>query len=269
MTAAPLIDLHVWGEPHSVARRLGPRVRFLSAVGPGDMAAWQRRARAPLPTTCLGFHLEGPYLNPAMAGALERRACRPRVRVHELATLIQAGRGRVRMMTIAPELPGALDGIRWLRRHGVVASLGHTDATYVQAKHAIDAGATSATHLFNRMRPWHHRGPGVVGAILDDARVSAQIVLDGVHVHPAVARWAVALAGPRRIILATDNVSAVAVRWRLRRRHQAYYTQRGTLAGSGLSLPIAVRNAARWAGVTLAEARAMAAANPARLLERP
>ncbi len=267
MTTAPFIELHVWGDPHVVARRLEPRTLFLAAVGPADLSGWRRSTRAPLPTTCLGFHLEGPYLNPAMAGALDRRAIRPRVQLRELAGLVESGSGRVRMMTIAPELPGALDGIRWLRRHGVVVSLGHTDATYAQAKRAIDAGATSATHLFNRMRAWQHREPGVVGAILDDARVSAQLILDGVHVHPAAFRWAVRVAGPRRILLTTDNVSAVVDRWHLRRRQGAYYTQRGVLAGSMLTLSVAVRNAVRWGGVTLAEARAMATTQPARLLE--
>ena len=266
MVAAPLLELHVWGEPAVVARRLGPHTRFLAAVGPSDLVRWRRAARAPLPPTCLGFHFEGPYLNPAMAGALDRRAIKPRVRLRELAALIAADRGRVRMMTIAPELPGALVAIRWLRRHGIVVSLGHTDATYAQAKRAIDAGATSATHLFNRMRPWHHREPGVIGAILDDERVSAQLILDGVHVHPAACRWAMRVAGPRRIILTTDAAIDAVRAQRLTRRGQGYYTSEETLAGSALTLPRAIRHAVTWAGVSPTQARAMASTNPARLL---
>ncbi len=269
MTHHALIELHVWGDPCVVARRVGPHTYFLSAVGPGDLERWRhQQVRQSLPATCLGFHLEGPYLNPTMAGALDWRACRPRVRVRELAALIEVGRGRVRMMTMAPELPGAIEGIRWLRRHGVVVSLGHTDATYAQARHAIDAGATSATHLFNRMRPWHHREPGVIGAVLDDKRVSMQLIADGVHVHPAAVRWAVRWAGPRRIILTTDNVAGAARAQRLRQRDGAYYTHRGTLAGSALTLPAAVRNIVRWTGVDVAQARAMATTQPARLLEQ-
>ena len=93
---APFLDLHVWGKPQAIARRLGPRTRFLAAIGPGDLPRWRAITAQPLPSTCVGFHLEGPYLNPAMAGALDRRAIRPRVRVRELAGLIAAGRGRVR-----------------------------------------------------------------------------------------------------------------------------------------------------------------------------
>ena len=224
---------------------------------------------AVLPPTCRGYHLEGPYLNSRLAGALGRRACRPRVRLRELTDLIEAGRGRVRLMTIAPELPGAIAAIRWLRRHGVVGSLGHTDATYAQARRAIEAGATSATHLFNRMCSWHHRDPGVIGAILEDARVSVQVILDGVHVHPSAFRLLVQAVGPGRIILATDAVIDDARRQGLLYSRQAYYTAGGVLAGSALSLPAAMRHAVRWGGVTLPQARAMASTNPARLLRLP
>ena len=270
MSTASLLDLHVWGDPHAVARRLGSHTRFLAAVGPSDVTRWARDAACrSLPPTCLGYHLEGPYLNPQMAGALSRRACRPRVRMRELAALVEAGGGRVRLMTIAPELPGATTAIRWLRRHGVVTSLGHTDATYDQARRAIDAGATSATHLFNRMRPWHHRDPGVIGAILDDARVSVQAIVDGVHLHPSAFRLLVRAVGPGRIILTTDAVIDDARRQGLVYSRQAYYTSGGVLAGSALSLPAAMRHAVQWGGVTPQQARAMAGTNPARLLGLP
>ena len=266
MNTAPLIELHIWGAPDAVARRLGPGTKFLAAVGPVEFRHWPQIARQSLPPTCLGFHLEGPYLNPAMAGALDRRAIRPRVRLRELAALIDAGSGRVRMMTMAPELSGALEAIRWLRRHGVVVSLGHTDATYAQARRAIDAGATSVTHLFNRMRPWHHREPGLIGAALDDVRVNVQIILDGIHVHPTVFRLALHAAGPRRILLTTDSRHADARACGLHQRGGGYYMPNGTLAGSALTLPQAIRRAMTWGGLSHAQARAMASTQPARLL---
>lgn len=158
----------------------------------------------------LGIHLEGPWLSPRRRGAHEPSALRsPDLR--EIAELIAAGRGTVRMATIAPELPGATEAIRAFVDAGAVAAIGHTDATYEQARAAIDAGATVATHLFNAMRPVHHREPGPVVAALEDPRVTVELITDGVHLHPALHRLVTADVGPERVALVTDAMAAAGM----------------------------------------------------------
>src|SRR5690606_2854158 len=143
----------------------------------------------------LGLHLEGPYLNPKRAGAQNPAHMRP-PSMPELERLYEASGPAWRIITLAPELPGALTAVRWLAERGVLVSMGHTDATYDEARAGFEAGIRHATHLFNAMRPWHHREPGGVGAVLDSAAVGAELVADGHHVHPAVLRLAVRVKGP-------------------------------------------------------------------------
>lgn len=158
----------------------------------------------------LGIHLEGPWLSPRRCGAHEPSALRsPDLR--EVAELVAAGRGTVRMVTIAPELPGATEAIRAFVDAGAVAAIGHTDATFEQARAAIDAGATVATHLFNAMRPVHHREPGPVVAALEDPRVTVELITDGVHLHPALHRLVTADVGPERVALVTDAMAAAGM----------------------------------------------------------
>jgi N-acetylglucosamine-6-phosphate deacetylase len=154
-----------------------------------------------------GIHLEGPWLNPARGGAHERRFLRD-PDPGELERLLVAGRGAVRMITVAPELPGGLDLIRRIVDAGVVAAIGHTEADHVTTLAAIDAGATVATHLFNAMPSLHHRVPGPIAALLVDPRVTLELIADGVHLHPALLSLVVAAAGPDRIALVTDAMAA-------------------------------------------------------------
>src|SRR4051795_12049053 len=133
----------------------------------------------------LGVHLEGPWLSEKRRGAQEAEHLRPPDRA-ELDALLAAG--PVRLVSLAPELPGALPVVEAIAGAGAVPAIAHTDATYAQASAAVDAGARHAVHVFNGMRPLHHREPGVLGAVLDRVGVSCELIADGLHVHPAVAR---------------------------------------------------------------------------------
>src|SRR5947208_3303373 len=122
----------------------------------------------------------------------------------ECRRLLDAADGLIRVMTLAPELPGALYLIRLLRRDGVIASLGHSEADYDTTLAAIDAGASHATHLFNAMPPLHHRSPGLAAACLNEPELHAEVIADGVHLAPEVVRLAVRAKGPERVVLITD-----------------------------------------------------------------
>jgi N-acetylglucosamine-6-phosphate deacetylase len=220
----------------------------------------------------LGIHVEGPFIN------LKRKGAQPAEGVRdpdlgEMETLLAQAGGMVRLVTLAPELPGALDLIRLLVGRGVIASIGHTDATYVEALAGIDAGAEHATHLFNAMRPLHHRDPGVIAACLNDERVVAEVVPDGVHLHPHIVRLALQAKGPERSALITDAFSATGLPegehtlgpHRVLVRGDLCTLEDGTIAGSILTMNRAVENAIRFGGVSLSAAVHMAAQVPARI----
>ncbi len=218
-----------------------------------------------------GLHLEGPLLSRARAGAhreSEIAAARDTLDA-VLDDLLAAG--GVRLVTLAPEQPGALALIRRLRQAGVAVSIGHSDATFEQAVAAIDAGATLATHLFNAMSPLHHRAPGVVGAALADERVTVMLIADGVHVHPAALNVALRAKGPERVVLVTDAIAAAGAppgRFALAGVEvisdgKSAHLADGTLAGSTLTMDHAVRMMAGVAGARLEDALAMASTVPA------
>jgi len=224
----------------------------------------------------LGIHLEGPFISHA------RRV------VHPLENLLapkpstferfwQAARGRIRMMTIAPELEGAPEVIAEAARRGVCVSMGHSDADFGSAGRGIAAGARHATHTFNAMRPLDHstldhRSPGILGAVLTDRRVSADIIADGVHLDPAIVKLFAEAKGPERTVLITDAISATGMpdgRYRLGRFEVDVRDGKcmadGKLAGSVLTMDRAVRNLARFAEWDLPQAVAAASRNPARV----
>lgn len=155
----------------------------------------------------VGIHLEGPWLNPVRGGAHDPSLLRD-PDPSELERLLTAGAGAVRMITVAPELPGGLDLIRRIVDAGVIAAVGHTDADLATTAAAIDAGATVATHLFNAMPALHHRAPGPVAALLADPRVTLELIADGVHLDPALLALVRAAAGPARVALVTDAMVA-------------------------------------------------------------
>jgi N-acetylglucosamine-6-phosphate deacetylase len=157
-----------------------------------------------------GVHLEGPFLSAARRGAQDpRHMIAPDVAAFE--RLHAAAAGRLRVVTLAPELPGATALIKAAAQAGVIAAVGHTDATADVTSAAVDAGASHATHLFNGMRPLHHREPGPVGALLDRDEVSCEVIADGVHLHDAVIRLVARAAGPARLVLVTDAMAAAGM----------------------------------------------------------
>ena len=232
-------------------------------------------ARRPDPdgAQVLGCQLEGPFVSPQMPGALDPGQLRPPDRA-ELERLLDAGGGSVQAIVVAPELSGALELIAAAADDGVLVSIGHTDATYDQALAGIDHGARAATHIFNAMRPLHHREPGALGAVLTAPRVTAEIIADGVHVHPAALRLAHVAKGPRRLALVTDAGQAAGLPdgdYRLGERPIAVAGGEarlpdGTLAGSTLTMDRAVRVCVEEAAIPLPDALAMATTTPATLV---
>jgi N-acetylglucosamine-6-phosphate deacetylase len=220
--------------------------------------------------TILGAHLEGPWLAPSRAGAQNPRYLRE-PSLDELHDLLDAAAGTLRLMTIAPERPGALAVIREAVAAGVVMSVGHTEADFDTTRAAFDAGSRHVTHLFNAMPGLRHRIPGPVAAALTDARVTVELIADGIHVHPAVLALTVA-AAPDRMVAVTDAISAAGLEdglyrlgelnVRLTGRRAALAAAAQTLAGSVLTMDVAVATLVE-AGVPLEVAIRAATAIPA------
>lgn len=286
VTLAPgLVDVHNHGgggmsfsqDPHAVAalhRAHGTTTVVASLVTQSlEELDAQVRALAPLVHAgdLAGIHLEGPWLAEAYKGAHPADKLRDPA-VSEVEALLEAGDGAVKMVTIAVEKPGALESVRLMADRGVVAALGHSDCTYEQARAAIDAGVSGATHLFNAMPGLHHRRPGPVLALLADERVWCELIVDGVHLRPELAAWVMSVCD--RVVLVTDAMAAagcadgaymlgdlpVSVQ-----QGVARITGTDTIAGSTLVLSRGVRVAIE-AGVAPEVALRAATLNPARYL---
>jgi N-acetylglucosamine-6-phosphate deacetylase len=236
-------------------------IRAVAAAAPDEEGA-----------VVLGAHLEGPFLNPRRAGALATEHLLDPDPA--LAARLLAG-GGVRIVSLAPELPGAAALVRQVVAAGAVASLAHSDATYEDAEACVMAGARAATHAFNAMRPLHQREPGVLGAALADDRVTCEAICDGVHVHPALVRLLHRAKGAGRAMLVTDAISATGMadgahRLGDREIHvaagRATLPDGKTLAGSTLTMDRALRIAVEHCGIPLPDAARMAATTPAQLL---
>ncbi len=221
-----------------------------------------------------GTHLEGPFLSAARCGAHDPAILCPPEQT-AVTKLLDAGKGTIRMVTIAPELEGAVSAVRQLVDAGVIAAIGHTDATEAQVRPAVDAGASVATHLFNGMRPLHHREPGPIGALLDDERVTVELICDLVHLHPTAVRLAARHAGLKRTVLITDAIAAAGVGDGVYdigglevRVVDGVPTLAGgvSLAGSTLTMDMAFRNAVNSCGLSLVEASYAASTRGAELL---
>ncbi|PYY38119.1 N-acetylglucosamine-6-phosphate deacetylase [Curtobacterium sp. MCJR17_055] len=218
----------------------------------------------------LGVHLEGPFLSPHNKGAHnEDHLIAPTPA--DVDTLLEAGEGVLRQITIAPELPGAVDAVRRFVAAGVTVAVGHTVGTLDQARAAFDAGATVLTHAFNAMPGLHHRAPGPIGAAVSDDRVTLELILDAVHVHPLVAAT-LFRAAPGRVALITDAMGAAGAAdgdYRLGSLDVtvtdgvARVAGTDTIAGSTLTQDVALRNAVTLAGRTLPEAVAALTSTPA------
>ena len=236
----------------------------------------------PLQTRPVGIHLEGPFLSHAKRGVHPQDQLQmPSIALFD--RFQQAARGHVRLLTIAPELPGGVDLIAHAAAQGVRCSLGHTNATAADALAGVDAGATGATHTFNAMRALDHREPGVLGIALDDARLYAELICDGIHVAPEMVRLWLKAKGPERAILVTDAMSAAGMpdgNYKLGEFDVTVANGRAllsedlargteTLAGSVLTMDRAVANVRSFTGCPLAVATRLASHNPAAMLGLP
>jgi N-acetylglucosamine-6-phosphate deacetylase len=220
----------------------------------------------------LGIHLEGPFLSHA------KRGVHPTVDLVEPSVaafdkLWQAARGHVRMITIAPELNGAEEVIAEASKRGVCVSIGHSDATLEQARCGVKAGARHATHTFNAMRPLDHRAPGILGEVLTNNRLSADVIADGIHVDPTVVDLLFRAKGIENLVLITDAISATGMpdgRYQLGTLEvelkDGRCTRDGNLAGSALTMDRAVRNVMKFARLDLQQAVRAASMNPAKVV---
>jgi N-acetylglucosamine-6-phosphate deacetylase len=248
-----------------------PQEKILEALdGLGKLIATANKQ--PGRAAPLGIHLEGPFISHEKRGVHPPQNLLP-PSPQALERFWQASAGTIRMMTIAPELPGAAETIRHARSLGVHSSLGHSNATYEQAQSGISAGADHATHTFNAMRALDHRDPGILGAVLENHELTADIITDGIHVHPSVLNLFLRAKGADRAILITDAISATGMPDGIyslgglevqvsngRCEHQ------GKLAGSVLTLDRAIRNVMTFAGWQLQQAVRLATLNPAQRL---
>lgn len=243
-----------------------PEAQLRAAVQACDQGA-----RDPMGAEPLGIHLEGPYISEHRRGA--HLASWLRIpQPEETERLLTLAGGCLRLITLAPELEGASALIRRMVEAGVTVSIGHTDATYEQAREAIRLGATHATHCCNAMRPLHHRDPGPISAIADAPQVYGELIADGLHVHPAMMRLLVKVLGPERTIVITDALAGAGVaEGSFEFNHQRAAVvggvarlEDGTITGSVLTMDQALRNVVEMTGVTLQDAVGMLTRNPAR-----
>ncbi len=296
-TIAPaFLDIHVHGGVgrdvmEATPEALGAVGRFFASRGVGaylattitapveytlraldGLAAVIERGSAPGVATPLGIHLEGPFLSHAKRGVHPAELLQP-PSVALFERFWQAARGTIRLVTVAPEVPGALEMIEYAARLGVRVSLGHSNATAAEALAGIAAGARSATHTFNAMRPLDRRDPGIAAVVLDDDRLFAELICDGIHVDPVMVRLFAKAKRPDHAILVTDGLSAAGMpeghymlgdlEVEVRAGHCMH---NGVLAGSVLTLDRAVRNFAAYTGAALPNAVRLVTANPASLL---
>ncbi|HYL08041.1 MAG TPA: N-acetylglucosamine-6-phosphate deacetylase [Candidatus Udaeobacter sp.] len=247
--------------PTLISAPVAAGAEFVAAVGAAAEAPGAR---------VLGAHVEGPFINPSFRGAhLRANLTDP---TSEKVDVLEAAHPR--LITLAPELPGALAAIERFHRAGIVVSAGHTGADYEQGRKAIAAGVRFATHVYNAMPPVHHRRPGIALALLLDPRVTVGLIADGEHVHPAMCDELVRVKGSSRIALTTDQTSAAGC-------PPGAYTlsgqpvvsdgkvarlQDGTLAGSAAEMPDLVRLMARLPGMNPGRAISFASSVPARVL---
>lgn len=299
LTLAPgMIDLHTHGANGAQAADGTPRdlagmaeffaahgvTGFLASVG-GDQAAIENGLRAVAAfaserldgrgARCLGAHLEGPFINPDSAGAFPVDtvvAPDPFLLDHYL----QLARGWVKVVTIAPELPGALPLIERADAAGVVCAAGHSLADAAQMELGIEAGIRHVTHMYNAMKPLHHRDPGIVGVTLTDDRVSAEVIVDGVHVDAYAVRLLLAAKGAERTAVITDSIGAAGLadgnydfaRQRVTVADGAARLSHGALAGSVITMDQALRTLVNVVGVPLGAAVVSLSETPARILGR-
>ncbi|GCD43721.1 N-acetylglucosamine-6-phosphate deacetylase [Streptomyces paromomycinus] len=289
------VDIHVHGggggsfssaDPEECLTAIGTHRRrgtttLLASTVTGDLDELARQAAVLAELTeqgdLAGIHFEGPFISPHRCGAHQPGLLRDPDPA-DVRKLVDAARGTAKMMTLAPELPGGLDSVRLLADAGVIAAIGHTDSSYDATREAIDAGATVATHLFNAMPPLGHRAPGPIAALLEDERITVELINDGTHLHPAVLEMAFRDAGADRVAFITDAMGAagmndgmyplgpMTVEVKDGVARIADGPTAGSIAGSTLTLDLAFKRALTVDGLTVAQAVQALSGNPARLL---
>jgi N-acetylglucosamine-6-phosphate deacetylase len=220
-----------------------------------------------------GIHMEGPYLNKELKGAMnEKYLWKPSLESWD--KLWTASKGKIKIMTIAPELPGSIEVMREAASQGVVLSIGHSTANYDEIEAAIDNGAAHVTHIFNAMKPFHHRNPGVILGSLLRNELKVELIADTLHVHPAVMELVLKLKGANGIILVSDSIRAGGMHegeyefadQKVIMKNKKAYLEDGTLAGSTLTLNMAVRNMVETANARITDAVRMASVNGAKVI---
>jgi N-acetylglucosamine-6-phosphate deacetylase len=263
--------------PTTVTAPLDKTLRALEGIAKViESAATEEDDHAARP---IGIHLEGPFLSHAKRGVHAVADLQP-AKVSIFQKLQQAARGHIKLMTVAPELPEALELIEYASAEGTQISIGHSDATTTEARAAIVSGAVSATHTFNAMRRLDHRDPGIAAVVLDSDELYAELICDGIHVAPEFVRMWLAAKGEARGILVTDGISATGMPDGKYMLGDLEVTVEGnrclltselakgveTLAGSVLTMDRAVARLRRYTGETLATAVRLATHNPAQML---
>ncbi|MCX4629161.1 N-acetylglucosamine-6-phosphate deacetylase [Streptomyces sp. NBC_01443] len=221
-----------------------------------------------------GIHFEGPFINACRKGAHKEELLRDPDPA-EVRKLIDAAHGAARMVTLATELPGGLESVRLLAEHGVIAAIGHTDSTYDQTRQAIEAGATVATHLYNAMPGMEHRAPGPIAALLEDERVTVELINDGTHLHPAMLELAFHHAGAHRVALITDAMDAAGFGDGIYhlgplevevKEGVARLVEGGSIAGSTLTLDTAFKRSVTLDKLPVESVVQAISVNPAKLI---
>jgi N-acetylglucosamine-6-phosphate deacetylase len=297
LTVTPgLIDIHTHGangrqaideDPDALVKMASFYARhgvtgFLATIGGSNdhieqgidnVVGAARSNSTPPGAQVLGIHLEGPFINPTMPGAFRRETIIPPDK-KLLERYLQRSEGLIRLLTLAPEVEGADELIQVAKSRDVVCAVGHSAATWEQMMRAADMGLRHIAHTFNALAPFHHRNPGVLGAVLTDDRFTAEVIADGVHVHPVAFRLLHKAKGSERTVLITDSIGAAGLsegeylfeEQRITVRNGGARLRDGTLAGSILTMDAGIKNLMRFGGISLEEAVIMGSQTPARVL---
>jgi N-acetylglucosamine-6-phosphate deacetylase len=220
----------------------------------------------------IGINLEGPFLNPEKAGAMKAEYLKP-PNIEEFEELNRSSQNKVKLITVAPELPKGIEFIKYASSLGVTVSLGHSNATYMETIEAINAGASHVTHLFNAMRSFHHREPGIVGAVLENPNVKVELICDLVHLHPSVIKLVYNVKPIDSIVTVTDSIFADTPKgvqkvweWKVIVKEDAAFLQDGTLAGSVLTQDRSLQNLVFKVGIPMKSALKTLTINPAKAI---
>ncbi len=270
--AAPgFIDLHIHGDIRKISKMQAKSgtTGFLLSLHTRSLNQFSKSLSEAKDTLlkgagCLGFHLEGPFISKKMAGAQPKKfVIEPDIPA--IRSLIKKAQKKIRIITIAPELKNSTALVKMLRKHQIVAAIGHTDANIELAKKAIDSGCLYTTHVFNRMSGISSRNPGVITQVLLDERITAEVIADAHHVHPDNLRLLVKCKPMDKIVLVSDSIEAMDS-MSLKVIEGVYRMENYVIAGSKLNLLRAVKNMVYLCGVSIANAVKMASLNPAKVI---